>query len=161
MYRCGRPGMSGAWTKTRSEHGRPAANVRNRKEVIMEFKTFEEISTKYPIDGVANVVYRIRKSTAYVYDDYDLECERKMWPYGYKDGLIYHFWCVDKITWYTHYIFDGTVWHLGIEDCDGIQEVFGEEECGVFVSKYGTRATFKTEQEAEKYCKTKANLTKF
>lgn len=127
----------------------------------MEFKTFEEISTKYPIDGVENVVYRVRRSATHVYDDYDLECARKMWPYGYKDGLIYQFWCTDKITWYTHYIFDGTVWHLGVENYDGIQEVFGEEECGVFVSEYGTRATFKTEQEAEEYCKTKASLTKF
>ena len=127
----------------------------------MEFETFEEISMKYPIDGVTNVVYRVHKSYTHVYDDYDLECARKMWPHGYKDGLIYQFWYAVKDTWYTHYFFNGSVWNLGAEDPDGIQEVFGEVECGVFVSKYGTRAVFKTEQEAEEYCKTKANLTKF
>ena len=128
----------------------------------MKFETFEEISTKYPINGESNMVYVVSKGSTTVYnDEYDLECARKMWPYGYKDGFHYKFWKVRESHWYTHYIFDGKMWCLGIEDCDGIQEVYGEYNYGVVSNEYGTHASFRTREEAEEYCKAKASLTKF
>ena len=128
----------------------------------MEFNSFEEISTKYPIDGKSNMVYVAGKSYTTVYnDEYDLECARKQWPYGYKDGFYYKFWRVLESSWYTHYIFDGQKWYLGIENFDGVQRVYGEYNYGIVSNKYGTHASFRTHEEAEEYCKTKASITTF
>lgn len=114
----------------------------------MEFETFEEISTKYPIDGKTNVYYQAHMVVTYVLTKEDLVLAKQRFPHGrYEEKeskwIGYE---VLKQTWYDSYIYDGENWRLGEDSWDGYVPLNEDD-----IPHYGN-LIFKTYEEAEKVC---------
>ena len=96
------------------------------------FDSFEEISATYPIDTEHNQSYCVRLVYQYVFSWSDVDLIKKVHPDGWldKEGHRYYYYEIQSSTWYTHYIYDGEKWQLGIDSWDGIY-VADEPEWGV------------------------------
>ena len=118
------------------------------------FDSFEEISAIYPIDTEHNQSYCVRLMYQYVFSWSDIDFLKKKYPDGWldKEGHRYYYYEVQASTWYTHYIYDGEKWQLGMDSWDGIyvaeEPGWGIERNTMFSSEYGT---FKTKAEAIDY----------
>lgn len=99
---------------------------------MKNFKTFEEISAAYPISPEHNQSFTVRYAYKHVFTYQDIDLIKQLHPDGWLDreGHRYYYYDILVCTWYTHYVYDGEKWYLGIDSWDGIQ-VADEPEWGV------------------------------
>lgn len=126
---------------------------------MSEFKSFEEISSAYPLDNKSNYYYVVGVTFCYVITEEDKKYAQASHPYGWEDKQE-HKWLFYDIVgriWYDCYIYDGTKWMLGIDSWDGI--VAAEEPKWGIGRANNIRRTefgvFHTLEEAEEYRKKK------
>lgn len=124
----------------------------------MEFKSFEEIKSAYPLDQISNIYHSVKLDYTNVITDADMVWVKKTFPFGWFDKAEnkWYFYVIESRTWYNRYVYDGETWWLGIDTWDGIIEA-EEPEWGVKKSKFvrHEQAIFKTLEEAEEYRKEK------
>lgn len=119
-----------------------------------EFKSFEEISSAYPLDKISNVYHSVKLDYTNVITDADMVWVKKTFPFGWFDKTEnkWYFYVIETRIWYNRYVYDGETWWLGIDTWDGIIEA-EEPEWGIKKSKFvrHEQAIFKTLEEAEEY----------
>ena len=117
------------------------------------FDSFEEISAAYPINTEYNQSFLVRPVYQHVFSWKDIDLMKERYPDGWldKEGHRYYYYDIQVSTWYTHYLYDGERWQLGMDSWDG---VYVAEEPGwgivrtTMSSEYGV---FKTKTEAIDY----------
>ena len=89
---------------------------------MLEFNTYEEISTAYPIDGIANYIHIVYERKIFCKDKNDLTIARSRLPSGWYNNATqyYHGFEVSSESWYDRYVFDGEKWWVGQDTWDGI-----------------------------------------
>lgn len=118
------------------------------------FDSFEEISAMYPIDTEHNQSFFVRLAYQHVFSWKDVDLMKERHPDGWldKEGHKYYYYDIQASTWYSHYLYDGEKWQLGMDSWDGIYEAeepgWGIEKNPVFSSEHGV---FKTKAEAIDY----------
>lgn len=118
------------------------------------FDSFEEISAVYPLDSDHNQSFFVRLAYQHALSWRDVDILKKEYPDGWldKEGHRYYYYDIQVSTWYSHYIYDGEKWILGMDTWDGIQYVdepnWGIERVTTTYTEYGT---FKTKAEAIDY----------
>jgi hypothetical protein len=120
----------------------------------LRFKTYEEISSKYPIDGIANVYSTVYEGRICCPKNSDLELAKEKHPIGYfdKDENFWYFYDIYNNLIYDHYCFNGEEWFLGKDDWEGIVEVTSFPVYG-YNNFNRKRENFKTLEEAEEFIK--------
>lgn len=118
---------------------------------ILKFKSYEEISKKFPLDNVHNKYYSVTRCKANCVTDADYKILKTQHPFGYMDeDNKYIYFSIYTGTIYDHYCYNGEYWFLGLDGWDGIGNVhfphFGKN-----LDYNG--GIFKTYKEAEKYAK--------
>ena len=119
------------------------------------FNSFEEISATYPIDTVRNQSFEVHLTYQHVFSWADIDFLKKKYPDGWldKEGHRYYYYVVVASTWYSHYLYDGEKWQLGMDAWDGIY-VAEEPEWGVRCTETIHRSeigVFRTKNEAIDY----------
>lgn len=113
--------------------------------------SYEEISSKYPIDGKANMFFTVDRRSINVITAKDVAIAKEEKPHGYHDKISHkwYYWDILSGLWYDSYVFDGQKWYLGIDSWDGICPA-DEPKYGIhrILSEYGC---FRTIEEAEEY----------
>lgn len=122
---------------------------------MIKFNSFEEISLAYPINPEYNQGFTVRHAYEHVFTYQDIDLIKQLHPNGWLDreGHRYYYYDILAYTWYTHYIYDGENWFLGIDSWDGIQvaeePTWGvQRECNFQRTEFGV---FKTKAEAINY----------
>ena len=121
---------------------------------MIKFKSFEEISAKYPIDGVANAEYSVFLDYENALTDTDLKIVKAEHEFGWYDKELYrwYFYRIYNEMWYDFYLYDGETWILGKDSWDGVgyaeAPVWGTSP-DIFIGK--EYANFHTYDEAVKY----------
>ena len=111
------------------------------------FNSFEEISAAHPIDTEHNQEFLVRLVYTHVFFQKDIDLMKEKEPDGWldKEGHRYYYYDIQASTWYSHYLYDGEKWQLGMDSWDGIYEAeepgWGVERSTMFSSESGT---FKT-----------------
>ena len=121
---------------------------------MIYFDSFEEMRAAYPLDSDHNQSFFVRLVYQHVFSWKDIDLMKEKYPDGWldKEDHRYYYYEIQASTWYTHYIYDGEKWKLGMDSWDGIYEAEepdgGVERSTMFSSEYGT---FKTKAEAIEY----------
>lgn len=121
---------------------------------MIYFDNFEEMRAAYPLDSDHNQSFFVRLVYQHVFSGKDVDFMKEKYPDGWldKEDHRYYYYEIQASTWYTHYIYDGEKWKLGMDSWDGIYEAeepgWGVERGTMFSSEYGT---FKTKAEAIDY----------
>ena len=121
---------------------------------MIYFNNFEEICAAHPLDTEHNQSYLVRQAYQHVFSWRDIDLMKEKYPDGWldKEGHKYYYYDIQASTWYSHYLYDGEKWTLGMDSWDGIYEAeepgWGIERNTMFSSEYGT---FKTKAEAIDY----------
>ena len=121
---------------------------------MIYFDSFEEMRAAYPLDSDHNQSFFVRLVYQQVFSWKDIDLMKEKYPDGWldKEDHRYYYYEIQASTWYTHYIYDGEKWKLGMDSWDGIYEAeepdWGVERSTMFSSEYGT---FKTKAEAIDY----------
>ena len=118
------------------------------------FDTFEEISAAYSLNSDHNKSFLVRIVYQHVFSWKDIDLMKERYPGGWldKEGHRYYYYDIQVSTWYSHYLYDGEKWQLGMDSWDGIyvaeEPGWGIERNTMFSSEYGV---FKTKTEAIDY----------
>ena len=121
---------------------------------MIYFDSFEEMRAAYPLDSDHNQSFFVRLVYQHVFSWKDIDLMKEKYPDGWldKEDHRYYYYEIQASTWYTHYIYDGEKWKLGMDSWDGIYEAeepdWGVERSTMLSSEYGT---FKTKAEAIDY----------
>lgn len=121
----------------------------------MKFKTYEDISKKYPLKNEKQIYYIASESKIYIYNKDDLMLAKAKHPIGwyYIASNTWVYYDIQDVIWYDCYLYDGDTWQLGLDSWDGICPV--EEEP---FDKHNSKneapyRIFRTKQAAEDWAK--------
>ena len=114
------------------------------------FSSYEEMISKYPLDGFSNVIWKIDKRKLYCPTDEDLRILRVKFPYGYFDNTRTMYICF--VPWaiclYDSYLYDGEAWFLAESTWEGYQKVLHSE----IVEAKAKKGNYCSKKEAEAHC---------
>ena len=126
---------------------------------MKKFETYEQIAQAYPLNGAANQIWCVFLQHKNILSKDDLKYCYQKHRNGWYDKIEHrwYYYSISNESWYTHYIYDGLVWSLGLDTWDGIVEA-DEPEVGLFWTmclprrEYGK---FRTLGEAVEYVEKK------
>lgn len=115
------------------------------------FSSYEEMISKYPLDGFSNVIWKIDKRKYLCLVPQDLEYVKKLYPFGYFDEptSTYNCFVPFATSLYDGYIYDGDKWYPAIETWDGYMPISYDRIIEMKNHKYNCCS----KEGAEKQCK--------